>query len=194
MGMRQICGYLWAGFFVIWIVWGLWTKPVQRRLPLSSRWPDTVLTLAGFWLMFASYVPGRWLHVVLFPANRSGVIHGIEIAGVALTVAGLAFAMWARTYLAGNWSGTVTVKVGHELVRTGPYRWVRHPIYSGLILALLGTALDVGEARGLVAVVLLYIGFKLKSQLEERLMRGVFGVAYDDYSRSTGAIIPRLHF
>ncbi|MFZ0805481.1 MAG: isoprenylcysteine carboxylmethyltransferase family protein, partial [Candidatus Sulfotelmatobacter sp.] len=93
-----------------------------------------------------------------------------------------------------NWSGTVTVKVGHELVCTGPYKWVRHPIYSGIILALLGTALGIGETRGFVSVVLLYVGFKIKSRLEERAMRGVFGAEYEQYSNRTGAIIPRLSF
>jgi protein-S-isoprenylcysteine O-methyltransferase Ste14 len=86
----------------------------------------------------------------------------------------------------------VTVKVGHELVRTGPYRWVRHPIYTGFLLGLLGTALVRGQVRGFVGVVVLYVGLKMKSKIEERTMAGVFGAHYEDYSRSTGAIVPRL--
>ncbi len=113
--------------------------------------------------------------------------------GVALTAAGIGFAIWARLYLGGNWSGAVTVKVGHELVRTGPYRFVRHPIYTGLITALLGTGLLRAQVRGLIALVLIYAGFKMKSKIEERAMISTFGTAYEEYRRSTGAIVPKLY-
>ena len=101
--------------------------------------------------------------------------------------------MWARFYLGSNWSSMVTVKVGHQLVRTGPYRWVRHPIYSGMILGLLGTALALGQVRGFVAVVLLFVALQIKSKIEERTMAGVFGADYDVYRQTTGGILPRLH-
>ena len=189
MDARQICEYLWLMFGVVWMLWAIRGKPVQRRASLSSSLPYVLFTVAGFYVMFSRRLSVDWLHVVLFPARP-----WIEITGLVVTAAGLGFAIWARAYLGGNWSGAVSVKVGHELIRTGPYRWVRHPIYSGLILALLGTALDIGQTRGLVALVLLYAGFKIKSRLEESVMRGVFGAQYDDYSRSTGAIVPRLNF
>ncbi|HUI84996.1 MAG TPA: isoprenylcysteine carboxylmethyltransferase family protein [Candidatus Binatia bacterium] len=146
-----------------------------------------VLTVAAFFLMFSGEVPRDWLRIRLFPASLLS-----EIAGIAITAAGLALAVWARAYLGANWSGAVTVKVGHELVRSGPYRWVRHPIYSGMILAMLGTALERRQMRGAIAVLLLYAGFKLKSRIEERTMISTFGPEYDDYSRSTGAIVPKL--
>ena len=79
-----------------------------------------------------------------------------------MVAAGLAFAVWARVYLGRNWSGTVTVKQDHELIRSGPYGFVRHPIYTGLLLAMLGTAIAIGEWRGLVAFALFTIGFLLK--------------------------------
>jgi protein-S-isoprenylcysteine O-methyltransferase Ste14 len=80
------------------------------------------------------------------------------------------------------------------LVRSGPYRWVRHPIYTGLISAMVGTAIARHQVRGLLAVVLAYVGFKIKSKIEERTMVSTFGTAYDDYSRTTGAIVPKLRF
>jgi protein-S-isoprenylcysteine O-methyltransferase Ste14 len=118
----------------------------------------------------------------------------VAALGVAVTAAGLLFAIWARAYLGSNWSGTVTVKVGHQLIRTGPYRWVRHPIYSGMILAMIGTAINIGQLRGVVAVVLLWIGFIMKSRIEERFMTNTFGAEYTEYSHTTGAIVPRLKF
>ena len=111
---------------------------------------------------------------------------------MTVTAAGLLLSIWARAYLGRNWSGTVTVKVGHQLIRSGPYRWVRHPIYSGLILAMIGTAINKGQLCGFVAVVLLWIGFTLKSRIEERFMGTTFGAEYEDYRRTTGAIVPGL--
>ena len=149
----------------------------------------TVLNIAAFYLMFSGDVPRDWLRVRLFPR-----MWWMDVLGVAITAAGIAFAIWARVYLGGNWSSSVTVKVGHQLVRTGPYRWVRHPIYTGLLFALLGTALVRGQVRGLVAVVLAYVGFKIKSKIEEHAMSNTFGAEYAEYSRTTGAIVPRLRF
>jgi protein-S-isoprenylcysteine O-methyltransferase Ste14 len=84
------------------------------------------------------------------------------------------------------------VKVGHELVRSGPYQWVRHPIYSGMVLAMLGSAVVRHEVRGLIAVVLLYAGFTIKSRIEEQAMTATFGPEYVRYASTTGAILPKL--
>jgi protein-S-isoprenylcysteine O-methyltransferase Ste14 len=184
-----ICGYIWATFCVVWLILAIKNKPVQHRETVSSRLSYTIITFAAFYLVFARDVRPEWLRLHLFPDNLT-----VEAVGVILTLAGIALAFWARAFLGGNWSGTVTVKVGHQLVRRGPYRWVRHPIYSGLILALLGTAIEGRQVRGLIAVILLYIGFKIKSRIEERTMTDTFGAEYDDYSRTTGAIVPKLRF
>jgi protein-S-isoprenylcysteine O-methyltransferase Ste14 len=185
-GMR-ICVYLWVIFLVVWLVWAMRTKPTQRREGVSSRLSYSVLSVAAALAMFSGDVPREWLRVRIFPADL-----WIEVFGIVLTVAGISFAIWARIYLGGNWSSSVTVKVGHQLVRSGPYRWVRHPIYSGMILGMLGTAIVRGQVRGLVAVALLYVGFTIKSRIEERAMMSTFGAEYDEYSRTTGAIVPKL--
>jgi protein-S-isoprenylcysteine O-methyltransferase Ste14 len=189
MDAMWICGGLWIVFLVVWMIWAIRTKPVQTREGVSSRLSYTVLTIAAFYAMFNGAAPRDWLRLRIFPADL-----WVELLGIALTAAGIGFAIWARVNLGGNWSSSVTVKVGHQLVCSGPYRWVRHPIYSGMTLAMLGTAIVRGHVRGLVAVVLLYIGFKIKSRIEERAMISTFGAQYDEYSRTTGAIIPKLRF
>jgi len=171
------------------MIWAIRTKPVQQRESISSRLSYTVLVVAAFWLIFGNDVPRDWLRVRLYESSPMSAA-----LGIAITAAGLAFSVWARAYLGTNWSSTVTVKVGHQLVRTGPYRWVRHPIYSGLILAMVGTAVERRQVRGIIAVALLYAGFKIKSRIEERAMTSTFGADYDDYSRTTGAIVPKLRF
>lgn len=187
MSTWAICGYLWIVFIVVWLVMALRTKTTQQRESVSSRLSYMLFVLAAFYLVFGRNITQPWLRLHLFrPSPISNWI------GVALTAAGIGLAVWARLYLGANWSGTVTVKLGHELVRSGPYRFVRHPIYTGLILALLGTALLRAQVRGLVAILLLYVGFKIKSKIEERTMTNTFGAQYDEYSRSTGAIVPKL--
>jgi len=187
MSAMTICSYLWVSWFVIWILWAFATKRTERRESSPSRLSYTVLNVAAFWLMFAGDVPQAWLRTRLYSPTL-----WTNWLGIAITAAGLLFAIWARAYLGRNWSGTVTVKVGHELIRSGPYRRVRHPIYSGMILAMLGAALVRHQARGLIAVVLLYAGFTIKSRIEEQAMTATFGPEYAQYASTTGAIIPRL--
>ena len=110
--------------------------------------------------------------------------------GFAVTVAGAAFAIWARLLLGANWSATVTVKQNHELKRTGPYAIVRHPIYSGFLLAMLGTAIAYGEIRGLIALLIALIAWRVKSLIEERFMMDQFGEQYVQYKREVRALIP----
>ena len=189
MGAMQICDVLWVAFLVVWLIWAIRTKPVQRREGFSSRLSYTIINVAAFYLMFAGDVPREYLRNRIYSPNWL-----TDALGIAITFAGIAFAVWARVYLGGNWSSSVTLKVGHQLVRSGPYRWVRHPIYTGLTLAMLGTAIVRAQLRGVIAVVLAYIGFKIKSKIEERVMTDTFGPEYDDYRSHTGAILPKLHF
>jgi protein-S-isoprenylcysteine O-methyltransferase Ste14 len=187
MDAMLICSYAWAAFLVVWIVWGLKTKPTQVRESASSRLSYIPLSIAGAYLMFSADVRPEFLRARLFNPSLA-----TDVLGVVITIAGVAFAIWARAYLGGNWSSSVTVKVGHQLIKTGPYRFVRHPIYTGMILGFCGTAIVRHQVRGALAVVLLYLGFKVKSKIEERTMTETFGALYEDYRRTTGAIVPRL--
>ena len=113
-------------------------------------------------------------------------------SGAAITAAGLLFCVWARRYLGGNWSQAVTVKQDHELIQSGPYRFVRHPIYTGLLLAFAGSAIARGEWRGLLAVALMFVTLWSKLRLEEKWMRAQFGASYEEYSRRVSALVPGI--
>jgi len=185
--MALISGYLWAGFLIVWSLWAIWTKPTERRESAGSRLSYTVLVLAGSYLLLARRVGLSWLNWPILPPAG-----WVAALAVGMTSAGLLFAIWARAHLGGNWSGTVTMKVGHELVCSGPYRWVRHPIYSGIFLAVLGLALERRELRSMVGLALIYAGFFRKIRKEEEFMNTLFGAGYEEYRRTTGALIPRL--
>ncbi len=109
--------------------------------------------------------------------------------GLAITACGLLFSIWARHYLGANWSQAVTVKEDHKLVTGGPYALVRHPIYAGLLLALLGTAVVLGQWRELVAVFIAFAVLLRKLKLEERWMLTEFGEEYRSYSSRTTSLI-----
>jgi protein-S-isoprenylcysteine O-methyltransferase Ste14 len=182
-----VCRYLWVAWIVLWLLWAFQSKRTQQRESIASRATYTFVLWMSMELMFNErYLSGWWRSDIL-PYRA-----WLGWAGLALTAAGFAITFWARLRLGSNWSGTVTIKVDHELIRSGPYRWVRHPIYTGLMLAMTGTAVALDRWHGAVALLLLWVSFTIKRLKEERFMRQTFGAQYSDYSRNTGAIFPLL--
>ena len=110
---------------------------------------------------------------------------------VALTAAGLLFTWWARIHLGRLWSDLVVKKAGHHVVDTGPYRLVRHPIYSGIIFAMFATATAKGTSFALLAVAIVTLAFYIKARREERFLRAELGEnAYANYARKTRMLAP----
>src|SRR4029077_17391496 len=112
-------------------------------------------------------------------------------AGLALTAAGLLLCIWARRTLGEYWSDKVRLKGDHELIRRGPYAHLRHPIYSGVLLAVTGTALAIGEWRGAVALALLGANYFVKAKREDRILASRFGENFADYKRQARFLLPR---
>jgi len=177
----------WIIFALVWLVASLATKRTQQKAPLISRLTYGVLVTAGCYLMFAGELVFPRLRAHILPPSTVK-----DVAGIVLTASGIALAMWARFYIGSNWSSAVTVKVGHELVRTGPYRWVRHPIYAGILLALIGTGLSRNHIAVLPGIALCWLGFLLKSRMEENFMRQTFGEQYVEYCETVGALVPKV--
>ena len=161
------------------------TKRVIQTQSSGSRLAHLVTLIAGVYLIFA-----RWIGLPAFDRQLYEVTVPIAIAGLAAVVAGVAFSIWARLMLGANWSGTVTVKEDHELVRRGPYRIVRHPIYTGILLGMLGSAVQRGWAHAFVGVLLCLLAFWMKSRIEERFMVQSFGEQYLKYRHEAKALVP----
>ncbi len=111
-------------------------------------------------------------------------------AGTLITGLSLGFAAWARKHLGGYWSARVTLKENHKLIQTGPYKYVRHPIYTGMIFAVVGTAITVGKWRGVLALVILTLACVRKLLIEEKYLLGHLGKEYKDYRQGTRALVP----
>jgi protein-S-isoprenylcysteine O-methyltransferase Ste14 len=177
--------WLWLAWVLYWVVSAFSAKTTQRREPLGSRLSHVVPLLIGVALILRPRVPWDWLSLRLLPPGP------LESAlGVVLLALGLAFTVWARVYLGRNWSGTVTLKEGHELIRSGPYAYVRHPIYTGLLVALLGSAVACGELRALIGWCVVAGAFIHKLRIEERFMREIFPGQYPGYCAAVPALVP----
>lgn len=119
------------------------------------------------------------------------VSDAIGESGFAITVIGVAVAIW-RWHLGENWSATVTLQEGHELIRSGPYRYIRHPIYTGISVAFAGSVLALGEFRGLISFAIATTSFYLKAGKEERFLTQEFGETFNDHVRRTSMFLPSL--
>jgi len=187
LNVQAAIGYTWEALGLVWLVGLAFTKRTVRSQPGGSRLFHLALAMLGFFLLGSSFFDAGWLAVRFLPANPS-----LQLAGLLVTIAGCLFAIWARVRLGSNWSGRATVKAGHELIVTGPYALARHPIYTGLLGAALGTGIATGRVRCIVGFVLIVLALMVKMSQEERLMLETFPEAYPAYRRRVKALIPGL--
>jgi protein-S-isoprenylcysteine O-methyltransferase Ste14 len=182
---RHLIAFLWLTWALYWSVSALSNKTTQRRESIGSRLSHLVPLSVGGVLIAWRDVPAPGLNLHLWP--RPFAVYWI---GVAILAAGLVFAVWARVHLGGNWSGSVTVKQGHELIRSGPYAYVRHPIYTGLLAAVLGTVIVSDTVRAVIGLAIIAAALVRKLSTEERFMRETFPGQYQRYSAEVPALIP----
>jgi len=177
----------WIVGLAFWAAASIASKRTMRRQSTASELGQGAIAGAGFVVLFNSQINLGPLEWRLIP-NASIPVY----IGFAATVLGLGIMAWSRIVLGRNWSAAVTIKEDHELVGSGPYGIVRHPLYSGVLLAMLGTAVSFGKIRGFVAFLLTLGGWWLKSRSEERFMLEQFGGRYRQYQRQVKALIPYL--
>ncbi len=175
---------LWVAFSVYWSAAAKSASTVRSAESRKSR-SFHMLLLNGSMLLIYISLPGLGGRFV--PDTQL-----VHIIGIAIQAAFFLFAVWARRHLGRNWSGDVTVKVDHELVRTGPYRRIRHPIYTAMFGMYAGAAIAIGEVHSLVALGILMLAYGRKIGLEETALRGEFGSVYDDYRRHSWAVVPPI--
>jgi protein-S-isoprenylcysteine O-methyltransferase Ste14 len=177
----------WIAFFTYWLV----SAAAVRRIRISDPWSVRIVQLFFTVLAIALMASPRFdvgvLAWRLWPQNRITFF-----TGAAFLLAGLAFAVWARVHLGQFWSARVALKEGHQLIRSGPYSLVRHPIYTGILTAVAGSAVAVGQLRGAIAFVLLASVHFFKSRREERLLMTEFGEEYMRFRNKVPALVPFL--
>jgi protein-S-isoprenylcysteine O-methyltransferase Ste14 len=175
----------WGVLAVVWIAGAFSTKSTARRASYASRLVLFVPLLCVGLLVSTHIIRPDWL-VMRLSSNAPA----IELLGLALTVLGCLFAVWARFTLGSNWSGLPDVKREHELIVKGPYKLVRHPIYTGLLLALAGSAVADGRSGWAMIWLLVLVSYVVKIRQEEQLMMQTFPQDYAAYRRRVKALIP----
>jgi len=183
--LLNIISGCWLVFVATWVIGALSTKRTVYRETRAQRLRYWVwLVIACFLLLYGRRLPYP-LNLRIVPAMAPPAC-----AAAVLCIIGLAFAFWARVTLGRNWSGVVTLKEGHELVERGPYRFVRHPIYTGILTMFFATALALGHVAGFAATLLMFASFWIKLCVEEQLMLQQFPHRYAVYRRRVKRIIP----
>ncbi len=196
--INRVVRILWASFAIYWFIAARLqsragsddNSPVAENKVSdapSARLFHHACLVAAFIFLFAPKIGVSALDVRFLPRTFA-----LGITGLVLTISGLALAVWARRHLAENWSSRVRIRVGHELIRTGPYAHLRHPIYSGVLLAVIGSALVVNRWRALLSIALILISYSVKGRREDAILAREFGDSWLEHRCRAGFLLPRF--
>lgn len=172
---------------VYWVLAAARTQRTQRKESFGRRYGIMFVEIIGFTLVFDGDADIGVLGHKVFSRN-----YDIAVAGIVLVWAGIALAVWARWHLGQYWSGRITIKEDHKLIRTGPYARLRHPIYSGLDLAVIGSALAIDHWRCVAGVCVIMLGFWVKAKREEAMLSAQFGEDFAEHRGQTGFLLPKV--
>jgi protein-S-isoprenylcysteine O-methyltransferase Ste14 len=187
MSWRYLIEGPWIVFIAYWLIGALKTRRTEKKESFAWRYGIMALEVLGFFVVFnddadIGILGHRFMH-------RN---YPVAIAGVVMIWIGIALALWARWHLGQYWSGRITIKEGHKLIRTGPYARLRHPIYSGLILAVIGSVIVFDRWRCVLGLGIIILGFWIKAKREEALLNAQFGEEFKEHCRYTGFLLPRF--
>jgi protein-S-isoprenylcysteine O-methyltransferase Ste14 len=184
--MGRAVGYLWLAFGAYWLITAAKVKRTKQHEG-SAVWLRSIVLAVTLGFLFSRWGRIGWLGERFLPQTEIVAAIGLTIEAV-----GIALAIWARYCLGANWSRAVTLKEGHELIGTGPYKRIRHPIYTGMALGLVGTAIFIGEWRGVVAFAVIFTVHFVKARKEEAWLVREFGPAFEAHRARTGMFLPKI--
>jgi protein-S-isoprenylcysteine O-methyltransferase Ste14 len=186
LGHRPQFMFAVLGWAVLSLYWERAAKKAAAAKSSESRASRALHLFAVTLGLLLEFAPlrglGRWL-----PASSL-----IMIAGLAVEATGLFLALWSRRHLGRNWSGEISIKIDHQLIRSGPYKLLRHPIYTGVLTMYAGVAIVTGEWLAIIGLALVVLAYGRKIRLEEANLDVAFGADYAAYRRQTWALLPWL--
>jgi protein-S-isoprenylcysteine O-methyltransferase Ste14 len=178
---------IWIGWLMSWVAASFWSSPMQKRAAPLQTWTYRTAIIAGGILLMP------WTAWILAERRIWDVGYNGAYALAGVMLAGLLLSWWARLHLGRLWSSAISRKHDHRIVDTGPYAFVRHPIYTGLITALLATAAAEATVTAILGAALIAFGLWLKARSEERFLAAELGSdAYGSYRRRVPMLIPFL--
>lgn len=186
----RVLEWAWIAFGVYWLIAARRRKAARESVSesLVYRVFRILLLLVTFTLLFGKWTAVGVLGQHFFPQKQS-----LAYFAFALALAGMAIAVWARISLGQYWSDKIVLKVDHQLIRSGPYARLRHPIYSGVLLGVAGSALLVDEWRGVLAFLLLLTNYTVKARREDKILAEAFVEDFAEHKRRAGFLLPRLY-
>jgi protein-S-isoprenylcysteine O-methyltransferase Ste14 len=184
---QEALPWIWLAWILYWFGSALFVPRTVRREPVWQRMSTIIIMVLAVCLLGLLDTQVNILGRRFVPDTDV-----VRWAGLAITLAGLAFTVWARIHLGKFWSARVGLKENHELIQSGPYTWVRHPIYSGILVAVMGSVVVAGDYRAVLALVLVWIALMMKAKREEKLLSEQFGEAFVAYRQRTGALVPKF--
>ncbi len=185
--IQRLLGIVWLGFGIYWAVSARQSRATETTEANWFRALRFGILVTTFVFLLAPWLGFSLLNLRAYPDSFA-----VRWIGVVLTTAGIGLAISARRHLGKNWSDKVELKVDHQLIRSGPYAYLRHPIYSGVLLGVAGTALAIGMVRGGLAFCLLLSSYAIKARKEETVLAGKFGDEFREHMRNTGFLFPKL--
>ncbi len=185
--LLRLLGYIWAAFGIYWVAAGLKGKTAQTQEAPYYRLTRLGILALTFGFLFSQRTSiGILGHRFVFESRL------VSYTAFSFAMTGLAIAIWARLHLGQYWSDKVVLKVDHQLIRSGPYAYMRHPIYSGVLLGVAGSALLLGEWRGVLAFAILLCNYVIKARREETILAAQFEDQFQQHIKSTGFLFPRF--
>ena len=182
LGIIRAC---WAVFCIVWLIGALMRKRSVYQEGRLDRLRYVIPLVLGWLFLFDSYRLGSPLNFRVIPRHDL-----VAVLAAILSVTGLIICVWARLTLGRNWSGTITVKEDHELITRGPYRFVRHPIYTGILTMCFAALLVIGNFSGFIGITLIFLGIWVKLRDEEAVMLQQFPAEYPAYCERVKRLIP----
>lgn len=176
---------IWSAWLIYWRVSARGAKRNESVESRASRSSHMLPPFIGLFVLMVTQPPSGLVTPRVLPFGVA-----TYASSFVMVTLGLLFTVWARVHLGTNWSAHVARKLDAELVRSGPYAWVRHPIYSGLLLAFLGMFVGRGDVGALLGCALMWYGFLRKLRIEERWLQQTFGDAYSCYRAEVPGLLP----
>jgi protein-S-isoprenylcysteine O-methyltransferase Ste14 len=180
---------VWIALITFWIISAINNKQAVFKESILSRFLQYWLPLIIAILLLG---PGEWFGHTLIRENFIEHTNLVGSIGLIISFIGLIIACWSRYLLGKNWSLSVQKKENHELIKSGFYKIVRHPIYTGILLIFIGNIIIVGDYRGFIALTIVFASFWYKLKKEERILTEIFGEKYELYKNKTKALIPLI--
>lgn len=188
--MGSVITVCWIVFVVYWVVSAIGVKKTVERLGVFDLIKNRLPVILGVLLLFGSKIAIKQHFLFARAVSPDNTL--LIIADI-FCVIGLAGAIWARRTIGRNWSGDVVFKENHALVEYGPYRWVRHPIYTSMLLMMFGTALAMERVESFIGLILIFVGLQIKLTQEEKLMLKHFPDSYPSYMSRVKRLIPFVY-